>query len=63
MTNSITNLYEELSKIQSINDWRYTNGCAHPQFQQFASGKHREKNFNYILCKMTGNKGRWCAAT
>lgn len=62
MTNSISNLYDELSKVQSINDWRYSNGCSNPQFQQFSSGKHNDTNFNYILCKMTGNQGRWCAA-
>lgn len=62
MTNSITNLYDELSKVKPINDWRYSNGCANPQFQQFSSKNHGEKNFNYILCHMTNNKGHWCNA-
>lgn len=62
MTNSISNLYDELSKVQTINDWRYSNGCSNQQFQQFSSGKHGVANFNYILCQMTNNKGRWCNA-
>lgn len=59
---SITNSYDELSKIQPINDWRYSDNFANPQFQQFFSGKYGVSNFNYILCQMTNNKGRWCKA-
>lgn len=62
MINSSSNLYDELSKIQTFNDWRYSNDCANPHFQQFSSGKHSVANFNYILCQMTNNKGRWCNA-
>lgn len=62
MDTIITNMYDELSKVRPINDWRYTNNYASPQFQQFSSGKHGSSNFNYILCKMTENKGQWCTA-
>jgi hypothetical protein len=58
----ITNLNDELLKVQPINDWRYTDSFSGQQFQQFSSGKYGDKNFNYILCQMTNNKGRWCSA-
>lgn len=65
MDASVTNLYKEILKIQSVGDWKYTDsfgGQQFRQFQQFASGKNKDKNFNYILCRMTNNKGAWCAA-
>lgn len=62
MDTIISNMYEELLKVKPINDWQYTDSFTNPQFQQFASGKYADKNFNYILCKMLNNKGQWCAA-
>lgn len=62
MDTMISNLYNELQKVQSINDWRYADSFTGQHFQQFSSGKHSDKNFNYILCKMTNNQGRWCTA-
>lgn len=66
MDTNISNLYDELLKVPSINEWKYTDSFSEQQFhqfQQFASGKHSSKNFNYILCKMLNNKGTWCAAS
>lgn len=62
MDTMISSLYNELQKVQSINDWRYADSFSGQQFQQFSSKKHNDANFNYILCKMTDNKGQWCTA-
>lgn len=57
------NPYEEvLLKIQSYRDWRYSNNSSGHHFQQFKSGNTKDKNFNYVLCRMMNNQGPWCAA-
>lgn len=56
------NPYDNILKIQSYRDWRYSEHSSNTQFQQFASNRFKDKNFNYILCRMLNNQGAWCPA-